>query len=491
MSTARSGAVPDWLGARLGVDSRALAAFRVALGLVLLVDVFTRLRSFRALYTDAGAVPRSVVLTEYGGAYELLLAAPDPWLPLAALFVTTCCALALIAGRRARLAAVGALLGLVVIQMRNPYVLNGGDVILRTFVLWAVFLPLGEHSLRGPGERVVSIATAGIITQVVIVYAVNATHKLDSEAWRSGEAVADVFGTAQFTYLLADWLADPLIGSGVLTAATYAWFVLLLGSPLLVLSTGRARTVLVSLFVAFHVGMLLTLSVGHFPLISITGLLVLYPAGAYAWAARTAGKIRRRLGIDPPSLPDALSAGAVPVDLPGGRLRAALPAPVRRRGRQLFFVGVPALIIFVSLLSAVSAAGLVDTPETADSAIETSDLGQDWRMFAPDPPERSWWLATPATRPDGRSVDAFHDEPLARDSPKQAERMPGFRWRKLYQKLIFQNVTAHRTEYARYLCETRNVEQVTLYYGYHSSEPGRIEAGGEILLSHTCSRTDG
>ncbi|EMA42416.1 hypothetical protein [Halobiforma nitratireducens] len=43
---------------RLGVDARALAAFRIALGLTLLFDTLHRSRNLVAFYTDEGVLPR-------------------------------------------------------------------------------------------------------------------------------------------------------------------------------------------------------------------------------------------------------------------------------------------------------------------------------------------------------------------------------------------------------------------------------------------------
>jgi hypothetical protein len=491
-----SSGTPDFLANRVGIDRRALAAFRIALGVVLLVDLLTRLRHLRALYTDAGIVPRSSVRAEYGSVYDLVLSLPDPWFPVVLFPIGALCALAMIVGVRVRLATFGSLLTLISLQMRNPFVLNGGDVILRIFVIWALFLPLGQHSLRrNSAGRLCSVATVGLVLQVFVIYAVNATHKLDSEAWRSGTAVAEVFRTEQYTYLLADWLGEWLVGSGLLTVATYAWFGLLLFSPLLVLSTGRLRTALVSVFVLFHVGMLLTLSVGHFPLVSITGLLVLYPPSAWDWVDRAVDTVRQRVGSP------ALASGSglagrwhsltAPLRRGWGQLRAAAPESVRVQTHRFVFTGIPAIIVCFTLLSAVGAAGVVDTPDSADAAVETADLGQDWRMFAPEPPDRTWWIATPATRPDGSSVDAFHDETLPRDSPEQADRVASFRWRKYFQKIRHEEGSIHHTEYARYLCENRNIERVAIYHGYQSTDPGRAEFGGETLASVECADVTG
>lgn len=484
--------LPTWLRTRLAVDPRALAAFRIALGAVLLVDVLTRLRHFRALYTDAGVLPRSAVLASYGGAYELVLSLPDPWFPAVSFLVLAVAALALLAGYRSRLAAVCALVGLVTIQMRNPFVLNGGDVLLRILVLWAVFLPLDRCwalSTADPDlEPVVSVATTGALAQVVLVYVVNATHKLESEAWRSGEAVADVFRTEQYTYLLADALGDALLGTGALTAATYAWFALLLASPLLLLSTGRLRTGLVSLFVAAHVGMLLTLAVGLFPLVSITSLLLLYPPVAWDRLAQASERVDasarlRRVRASLRRARGRAASVAPAIDTP--RLQRAAPARLRRSTHAVAFVGIPAIILVFSLVSAAGAVGVIGQPDATANAVETADVGQDWGMFAPDPPDTSWWIAAPATRADGSHIDALQGNNLDRADPEHAARMPSFRWRKYFQMLRAAETGPQRSQFARYLCQQRDVETVELYYGWADVGPNG-DAGGRPLVVYDC-----
>ncbi|WP_436902941.1 hypothetical protein [Halovenus halobia] len=483
MKSATDERIPAWVRARLGVDSRAIGAFRVALGLVLLVDVLSRARHLRALYTDAGIVPRSVVLAEYGGPYELVLSLPDPWYPLVLFPIGVVCGLALIAGRRPRLSVFAGLLVVLLLQMRNPYVLNGGDVLLRILFVWALFLPYEDARLGSEGRQLVSIATAGLVLQTGLVYAVNATHKIDGDTWWAGDAVAQVLATEQYTYLFGDFVLDFFGGTGLLVAANYAWIALLVCSPLLVLATGRLRTALVSLFALVHVGMLLTLAVGHFPLVSLASLVVLYPPGAWDWVQRSAGRVRNRLGVSAPALDSISSWERSTLRFPSG----AVPDRVRSVAHAVVFRAVPAVLVTFSLLSAAGVVGF-PTPEPTDEAIETADFGQNWQMFAPEPPDRTWWIATPAERPDGTSVDAFHDRPFAADSPAQANHMASFRWRKYFQTLRFADTHPRQTEYARYLCENRNIERVELYYGYQTV-PGEqpYEAGGETLAAFECS----
>jgi hypothetical protein len=482
-----SGERVGWLRARFGIDRRAIAAFRVALGFVLLVDVFTRARHLRALYTDAGIVPRSVVLAEYGGPYELVLSLPDPWYPVVLFPIGALCALSLIAGRRPRLSAFAGLLVVLLLQMRNPYVLNGGDVLLRILFVWALFLPYEGTSLRGSGDLRLSIATAGLVLQVVLVYATNATHKVDGDTWWAGDAVAQVLATEQYTYLLGEFVLDTFGGTGVLVAANYAWIALLVCSPLLLLATGRLRTALVSLFALFHVGMLLTLAVGHFPLISLASLVVLYPPSAWDWTQRRGASIRDRLGVSKSALEFLPSREKISSTVP----TVTVPDRVRSGTHGVVFRGVPAILVTFSLLSAAGVVGF-PTPEPADEAIETADFGQNWQMFAPEPPDRTWWIATPAERSDGTSVDAFHDEQLAVDSPRQADRMASFRWRKYFQTLRYADTEPRQSAYARYLCANRNIERVELYYGYQTV-PGEqpYEAGGQTLSAFECSDVRG
>ena len=59
------GAVAEAARRRLGVDTRALAAFRVAVGCILSANLAYRARRLRAFHTDAGAVPRSLAAAIY------------------------------------------------------------------------------------------------------------------------------------------------------------------------------------------------------------------------------------------------------------------------------------------------------------------------------------------------------------------------------------------------------------------------------------------
>ena len=50
---------------RFGIDSRALAALRVAVGVLLLADLTLRTRGLVGFYTDSGVLPRSLLGEQY------------------------------------------------------------------------------------------------------------------------------------------------------------------------------------------------------------------------------------------------------------------------------------------------------------------------------------------------------------------------------------------------------------------------------------------
>lgn len=204
-------------------------------------------------------------------------------------------AIALVFGYRTRLAAVVSLGPLVSLHIRNPIVLNAGDVEFRRLLLWGCFLPLGcrwsldapretdsspdSNASSTPGPRVASLASAALLLQVVTIYTANVLFKLRSEVWLSGSAVGRALAMGKFSTPLADLLVQVPV---VLELATWTWLALLASAPLLVLAPGRFRTLHVALFAGVHVGMLATMALGIFPLVLLAGMLPFLPSTVWA-----------------------------------------------------------------------------------------------------------------------------------------------------------------------------------------------------------------
>ncbi len=428
--TERVNAVRAALARRLAIDRRALAAFRVALALVVLVDLAGRVSDARAFYTDAGVLPRSLLAALYPGYATVSLHAVSGSLTvqLGLFALAAVAALALLVGYRTRLAAVVSLVLLVSLQLRNPLVLNSGDVLLRRLLFWGCLLPLGSRwavdSGGGETDSVVGLATAGLLAQVVAVYATNAVVKLRADAWLRGDAVRYALQLDHFTVGLGNVVAG---WTPALRLAAWGWLALLVLSPLLVCLTGRARAALVGAFAAMHAGMLATMQLGVFPLVSLAALVPLLPG--WTWDC-------------------AEARAAVPWRLPR-RPRTPLAArvpPLSRAARGLAACCLAALLV----VNAVGL-GLVGAPAgTPDQVTERS-----WDMFAPSPPLSTWWLLAPANLTSSERVDAITGEPFDASRPSEVASVHGSAdWRKFYADA--KREPRLRASLARHLCARWN-----------------------------------
>jgi len=481
------------LARRVAVDRRALAALRISLGLLLLADLLLRSRALVAHYTDSGVMPRTALREVYGPLADISLHALSGGVVLqVALFALAgLAALALAAGYRTRLAAVVSWLLLVSLHARNPMLLNAGDSLLRRLLFWGLFLPLGsvrsldalardEERESSVGSTVASVATAALLVQVVLVYAVNAVIKVRGEAWVSGTAVRYVFGIDHLTVLLGDVLAGH---PAVLTPLAHLWLALLVASPLLLLLTGWPRALLAGAFAAGHLGMALTLRLGPFPFVSMAALLPFLPprlwdvaerrlAGLVAPDARTrARRVARRLA---PWLPRG----------------PTLPNEVRAPCRRVVTVVVAVLLVTVLVWNAVSV-DLAPAPPEVEAASEE----YRWDMFAPEPRRVGGWYVAPATTVAGDRVDAWNGGAVSWVPPADATTtFPTHRWLVYLLDLQRPGGVPLRDEFGAYLCDrwaTRHDSRLQNVSVVYVERPVRFEGPSETrradLGTYGCS----
>ncbi|WP_424004609.1 hypothetical protein ACOZ4I_07790 [Haloarcula salina] len=442
---------------RFAVDPRALTAFRMALGLCLVVDVATRLTALTAFYTDNGALPRSVLQQLYPAVapYSLLTVSGATWVQFGLFALTALAGVALLLGYRVRLAALLSLVLLVSVHVRNPFVLNAGDTLFRRLLFWSLLLPLGGRAIRANDRSAVSpvatAATVGALLQVVAVYAANALVKLRGAQWLRGTAVRYVFELDHITVGLGDALGGwPLL----LTGLNYLWLAMLVGSPLLILSTGRHRTVLTTGFIGAHLGMAVTLRLGVFPLVCISGLLLFLPAEVWDGVERF--------------VPDGVRS--VRSRWPRRSVTSTLPAV------HAVMRGIAILAVVTLLAVNAVAVGFVDAPAGTPDRIES----RSWDMFAPSPTVQTWWYVAPATLESGERIDALTGGPVDNARPADAaDRFPGMRWKKFLGDVRRQ--PRLRRSLATYFCTRWNrthddeMERVTLTFVTERTRLGASE----------------
>lgn len=307
------------------IDLRSLGCFRIAIALLLIYDVFFQGLDLSALYLDGGALPAETVSAYHQGtgswSLHLLWASPAwQWILL---FARLGAGVALVVGFRSQLSAAVAWLLTVSMQTRAPMLVSGGDVLLAMMLFWSILLPVGAHfSLdarrRGtpaPGESVLSLASVGVMLQIVIMYWYTALSKWNP-AWLGGDALETILSGGMLTRPLGNLLLSMPLLLKLLTWGTLLWELV---GPLLLLSPWKTRWLrpigLVG-FVLLHIGIELSINVLIFSFSSLAALLLFLPASTWSRVdgGRPAVEPGRAEGTGPGQLgrlPSALAASCI------------------------------------------------------------------------------------------------------------------------------------------------------------------------------------
>lgn len=314
----------------LSLDLRSLALFRICLGLLLIADLVQRSGDLAAHYTDAGILPRSVLLEQSfnNRPYFCLHLLGGSALFQAALFIIAgAFALALTLGYRTRLMTFVSWLLLISLHNRNYLILSAGDTVLRQLLFWSWFLPLGAHfsldrasilahslassslnhsPLGGEGEEfsqvkgdsqlstnwkgvpplICSWGTVGFILQLGYIYFFSALLKSGAVWTQDYTAVYYSLRLEQFAKQPAYWLLGY---PDLLKTITLVVLRFELWGPVLVLLTSARtwpRTFLVLAFMGFHIGLNLCLDIGLFAVTCSLMWVALLPSAFWGWLAR-------------------------------------------------------------------------------------------------------------------------------------------------------------------------------------------------------------
>lgn len=430
-----------------GIDLRALAVTRIGIGLVLVIDLLLRARHFSESYADSGPVPRALLdpwMRETIAPFHLW--SGDVVYQAVLHGVSLVFAWMLLLGVRTRLAAVASWLLLVSLQVRNPFLLNFGDEILRVCLFWALFLPLGRvwsfDAMRAPrpAARVVcSIASAALLLQVSFVYFFTALLK-DGSSWH-GEGTA-VYYALHFDSIgrpLAVWLRERFLITQLLTWGTLA--LEYVGPFLLLVPFWPVRLLAALGFVSLHGGIAASLNLGIFPFIDFVSLLPFLPSPIWDGLESL---VRRAVGAAP--LPTAaVSTHAAAPRSALGYARGAL-------------VGALLAFVFAYNLGSVWTGLLLPSPLIR--AAQFLGLKQEWRMFTPYPAREDGWLVMPARLASGTLVDLSEQGPALTWSKPQSgwNARRSVRWGFYLNTLrkTFANGSVRRS-YVRWRCHEWNL----------------------------------
>lgn len=468
------------------IDLRSLALFRVALALVLIVNVLNRLPDAALFYGDDGVLPRSSLGPAPVHLRLFFVAGTASW-AIALLLVLFVAAALLLVGWQTRLAQVVCWWLLACLHQRNGQVLQAGDYLLGLMLFWSLFVPLGARAsldavlrhraarLRGESPplvatRVYGGGTVALYLQLAVVYFVTGTAKLHTAHWARGVGVyqalsADVFATRLGLQLYQHWWAMVVL--------TYATLLLEILGPFLLLVTRphRLRTALVLSFIAFHAGLAATMRLGIFSWVCIAAWTFALPSGF--WDEPFA-----RLGTAHGGGQGSAPASSRPVGWIAGALAAYMivGAVVSDRFHRTRF---------------------------ADMFLGPTDyavIKLRWHMFVRAREETGWFVIA-GRLADGREVDLLRGgASLSWDRPLvPSEAFPNQRWRKFivnHSRKADERPELERM--VRFLCRSWNQARpggerlLTAQVVYLKRKLGeRYEHGPterDALVSATCER---
>lgn len=315
-SPAGLGGILGFLRAQyLSADPRGLAVFRILLGVLLLVDLARRAADLRAFYSNDGLLPNHYLLFQpFAGvtfsAYVPFSSVKEVGFAFA---LTAIAYVFFTVGYHTRLFHVISALCVTSLNARNPFIENGGTVVVNLLVVWTMFLPLGERvsldsvlrSLREVRERtaaelnartrsfrdVASLAVLALALQWSAIYLFNALHKT-GEGWQNGSAIHWFLHQDRIVTTLGIWMRENL-SPGTLEVMTRSVVAMEYALPALILmpiaQVWTRRLAFVLAFV-LHAGIALTSRIGPFSYAMLLGFLPLLKSADWdrmgRWFAR-------------------------------------------------------------------------------------------------------------------------------------------------------------------------------------------------------------
>lgn len=437
-----------WLGR---IDARVLALFRIALGALLLIDLADRIPDLFTFYSDAGILPRAMLLDGMVRTWRFSLfdAIGNPVLIALTYAVGAAAVLAMMLGYRTRLATFVTWLFVLSLHERNLVVLDSGDTVIRILCFWMLFADSGAvWSLdvkwgRRAAELLVPVAPLRVMQlQVAVIYLCAALLK-NGSTWQNGTAVYHAMQLSDWVRPLGKWLLAYPFACELMTRGTLfveAGFIVLAFSPIV---SQVMRALAIAMVLGLHAGIFLTMRVGLFSLIMpVTMLLFVRPE----WIGRLFGPV----AAEAPPLPSERSAW----------LRLS-----------------PVLVFVIAVWTQLVPVGTGRVRVALSAPIELVGLWQNWAMFAPDPLHEDGHWQIDGVDTEGKPVDLLASvaEGMAAD-----DNFLFRRWVKYRSELFAGRHQGAFRPYASYLCRAYNERRKSgqlvtfdlVYYRRATRDPG-------------------
>ena len=419
----------------ISIDSRALSLMRIAIGLVLICDIILRLPFAQAFYGPNGIYPTKDFYVQSAWFNQLsfhLLGGEA--LQYALLVMHLFIAVLLLLGIQTRWATVICWVLLVSSHNRNPFILQGGDDLLRLVLFWCIFLPWGRHFNYKKQEKPIAIngmAAWALILQVLSVYFYSAMMK--GPEWHTHfSAVWFAYQLDSITYPLATYLLNFPQLLKVLTLLAFLFELLIPLVAIVFFPNPPTRIFAFVSIVAFHLWNASTLLIGIFPWVGIACALVLLPPTIF---------IRKQTNPE---------------------ITSSLNQPASLIVQVLFLAGIVYTQIWNLNNTAVLPYKMTNEIAFAGNLFR---LDQSWGMFAPGVLKDDGWFVLKAG-----DQDLIHNRRLINITENPSKRSDLFandRWRKLGENISQPRFYFLQKPFCRYALNTlypSNADSATLYF---------------------------
>jgi hypothetical protein len=447
------------------LDLRALAMLRIGLGVLLLIDLYTRATDLEAHYSNTGVLPLPVLFEHTWNDFFFSFHTGSGLWQVQALFFLAAAifALCLILGFKTRVATIASWVFLLSVQNRNPMVLQGGDDLVRMLLFWGIFLPWGSfYSLDSRNSNLperapayFSAATVAIILQIFLVYFCTALLKHAPEWGQEGTAIYYALSLDQIL-LPGGKLIYPYYNLlKVLTLVVYYTELLLPFLLLIPFRNSFFRMVVVLALTGLHLGISLTLFVGLFYLINMVSLLSLIPSRQMDWIEQkllppVSGICNRAI--------DFCSRQAYPFSFQ--HQFGIIHNPAHSRPLQNFRDLLVGFILIYTIWW-----NLDNTPQRPLPFPEKMRwlgywlrVDQNWGMFSPSVFKDDGWYMLEGRTTAGKLIDLNREgKPVTYKKPESVVSLfKNDRWRKYSENYLFVNNAWMRPYYCNYLMRIWN-----------------------------------
>ena len=434
------------------LDYRAMALLRMAIALVMILNLVIRLSDLTVFYTNDGVLPlHSLFQNEWNNNFFSLNTMSGAWsFQLGIFLVGIAAAIFVFAGYKTRVATFICWVILVSIDNRNLLIHQGGDDLICLIFFLGMFMPwhkrysidnaLNNYKTDGSIEK--SLSGFAYIFLVAAVYLFSAILKTSPEWHSQGTALYYALSLDQLTWPFGKWL---LQFPELLKVLTHLTMYLEIYAPILILLPfvhKITRPIGLLLIIALHIGISSMLFVGIFFMIGIASTLACFPSNSMDWLEHKTVKFK------------LFFKSKVEFLIAKFKLK---PYSTYTLNQNSFYVKEfsLAIVILYFISTNINSAKLLPY-KMGENLVNVGTflhINQNWGMFAPSVfKDDGWYVFEANLKESDTKIDTYRNGiPLNYNKPNNVLKwIKNDRWRKYTENYLFVHKSYMRPAFCTY-----------------------------------------